>query len=59
MATTGLGAGGTTYQAISDEEKGREAYEREAKNWPSPLGWDKLPAGSKRQWILRATKVRF
>lgn len=36
-------------------EAGRLAYEQEAKNWPSPIGWDKLMYGSKVQWAQRAS----
>ena len=39
-----------------DEAKGRAMYEREAANWPSPIGWDNLPESSKYQWIQRAKK---
>lgn len=43
-----------TQVKASDEERGREAYEREAAHWPSPIGWDNLPHFSKIQWIERA-----
>lgn len=39
---------------MTDEELGREAYEREALNWPSPIGWDNLSVASKSNWIQRA-----
>lgn len=33
---------------------GQAKYEREALNWPDPLGWDNLSEGAKAQWEERA-----
>jgi hypothetical protein len=38
---------------MTDEEKGRAMYEKEARNWPNPLEWDKLPKGLKFIWAQR------
>lgn len=43
---------------MTDEERGRAMYEREAANWPKPIGWDNLPKGSKHQWIQRAKEKK-
>lgn len=40
----------------SDEENGRAMYEREADNWPSPIGWDNLEPVSRFLWTERAKK---
>jgi hypothetical protein len=39
---------------VNDEELGRAEYEREAKNWPSPIGWDNLSDAAKKNWTERA-----
>jgi hypothetical protein len=36
----------------------QQLYEREAKNWPQPLGWDNLSEGSKAQWEERARCIK-
>jgi len=41
---------------MTDEERGREKYEKEARNWPSPVGWVNLPKGTQHLWIQRAKK---
>lgn len=38
----------------TDDELGRELYEREAKQWPKPLGWDNLSEASRYLWSERA-----
>jgi hypothetical protein len=37
---------------------GQQLYEREADNWPQPLGWDNLSEGSKAQWEERARCIK-
>lgn len=39
---------------MSDELRGQIMYEKEARNWPTPLEWDKLPKGTQYLWIQRA-----
>jgi hypothetical protein len=43
---------------MTAEERGRLLYEREATNWPKPLGWDNLSEGSKAQWEERARCIK-
>ena len=43
---------------MTDEERARAMYEKEAKNWPSPIGWDNLAKGSQYLWIQRAKERR-
>jgi hypothetical protein len=43
---------------MTPEERGQLLYEMEARNWPKPLGWDKLLDGSKAQWIERAECIK-
>lgn len=37
------------------EAVGRPYYEKEAKNWPSPIGWDNLSYASRLRMAERAT----
>lgn len=39
---------------MTDEEKAKAAYEKEAKNWPKHVEWDALPKSTKFLWIQRA-----
>lgn len=41
---------------MTDEEKGRAAYEKEAKNWPKPIGWENLSKASRYLWTQQAIK---
>jgi hypothetical protein len=43
---------------MTAEEMAQLMYEAEAKQWPSPLGWDKLSEGSKAQWTERAECIK-
>lgn len=43
---------------MTDEERGRAAYEEQAKLWPKPIGWDNLTPAGKHQWIERAKKEK-
>jgi hypothetical protein len=36
----------------------QQLYEREARNWPRPLGWAALSEGSKAQWEERARCIK-
>jgi hypothetical protein len=40
-------------------DDGKTLYEREAKNWPSPLGWDNLSKASKHLWEEHAERIEF
>lgn len=42
---------------MTDEELARQMYEEEAKNWPSPVGWDNMMPGSKAQWVWRVKQL--
>lgn len=39
---------------MTDEELGREMYERAAIGWPNPIGWNNLHPGTQKIWIARA-----
>jgi len=41
---------------MTDEERGRAMYEKEAKNWPSPIGWNGMAKGVQQLWIERAKR---
>jgi hypothetical protein len=48
----------TCPECVVDWPLGQQLYEREARNWPKPLGWDNLSEGSKAQWEERARCIK-
>lgn len=43
---------------MTNEERAQLMYEMEARNWPSPIGWDNLSEASRALWVERVERIQ-